>query len=143
MTRESDHGQRSVFSRTGGEDDRALTTDDHDRLAAIRAELETPGGMVDALRSKAASLGLIVEWGEAWLKEKAAAEGGATAFESPMLKQWFTAFESFRRSIETLHRMQDKREKGGLSVGDVLDATRSAYQQIPLEFPSDDSESNK
>lgn len=138
MTREADHGQRSTFARTGGEDDHALAVDERARLAAIRADLETPGGMVGALRDKAASLGLIVEWGQAWLAEKALKEGGAVAFESPMLKQWFTAFESYRRSIETLYKMTTRRE-GGLSAADVLTAT-NGWQQTQMEFPNDDSE---
>ncbi len=124
MTREADHGQRSDYARSGGSDDQALTTDQRDRLSVIRAELESPQGMIDALRDKSASLALVVEWGQAWLKDKAETDGGPAAFESPMLARWFTAFESFRRSIESLYKMTMKRDVGGLSAGDVLDATR-------------------
>ena len=126
MDTDQEHLQRSNFARSGGADDTALTETQRDRLTAIRAELETPEGMVDALRSKAADLLLVVEWGQAWLQQKAEREGGAAAFESPMLQRWFTAFESSRRAIESLYKMTQRREAGGLSVGEVLDATRRA-----------------
>jgi hypothetical protein len=65
------HGQGGQFSRSGGADDTALTETQHRRLVEIGAQLETPEGMIEALRDKAASLALIVEWGQAWLRDKA------------------------------------------------------------------------
>jgi hypothetical protein len=138
MPRESEHGMRSEFARSGGVEDAALTTDQRDRLAVIRSELETPEGMIDSLRDKSASLGLVVEWGQAWLQQKAEAEGGPAAFESPMLARWFTSFEAFRRSVETLYKLTTRREAGGISLTDVLNATRRGDGWVQEELFTDD-----
>lgn len=121
------HGQRSDFAET--QDPQALTEPQRSRLAELREQLANADGRVDALADKAASLGLIVEWGQAWLREKAEREGPGRAFESPMLTRWFTAFEAFRRAIESLHRITAKGGGGGPDAGDVLDAIRGKREQ--------------
>jgi hypothetical protein len=142
QTGDGDHLLRSKFARSGGADDTALTEPQRDRLAVIRAELETPEGMIESLRDKAASLGLIVEWGQAWLKEKAETEGGPAAFESPMLARWFTSFEAFRRSVETLYKLTTRRDAGGLSIAEVLNATRRANGWVQTDMFNDEQEAD-
>jgi len=114
------HNLTSDFTETG--DTSALTQPQRARWVELRAQIAEPDGRIDALTDKAASLALIVEWGQEWLRDRAEHEGAVKAFESPMLARWFTAFESFRRVIESLHRMQGKPD--GLTAADVLDAVK-------------------
>lgn len=113
------HGMTGAFAKSG--DVTVLTEPQRDRWVEIRGQLATDEGALEALRDKAASLALVVEWGQAWLRDKAEQEGAVKAFESPMLSRWFTAFESFRRAVESLHRMHSKGD-GGLTSADVLEA---------------------
>jgi hypothetical protein len=50
------HGQRSIFERSGGTDTTALSEPQWGRLAELRAELATSGGVIDALRERAARM---------------------------------------------------------------------------------------
>ncbi len=115
------HGMTSAFARTG--DEAALTEPQRGRLAELRAELATPEGVIDAMRERAARVVLIAEWGEAWLQQKAADEGGIAAFEAKMLKRFFTAQAEARRALESLARMQGKGD--GLNAADVLESIRN------------------
>lgn len=94
------HGLRSEFAKTG--DERALTPEKRARLAELREELSTAEGVRQALIERAARMVLIAEWGEAWLREKAEAEGAVAAFTAPMLGRFFTASAEARRALESL-----------------------------------------
>lgn len=143
MTRKSDHGLRSVFARTGGQDDRALTQSDREFLAEIKSRLETTEGMIEIMREQAANQILISTYAHQWIQDVAEKEGGAAAFEKPVMKTAFTSFESTRRAIESLHRMTTELDGDGLSAGDILDATRSNWQQTRMEFTADDKQSDE
>jgi hypothetical protein len=45
-----------------------------------------------------------------------------------MLARWFSAFESFRRAVESLHKMQAKKDGGGINAADVLESIRNDKQ---------------
>jgi hypothetical protein len=112
------HGQRSLFARSGGADDTALSEPQLSRLAVLRADLDTPEGITAALRERAARMVMIAEWGESWLQAKAEAEGPTVAFESKMLARFFTAQAEARRALESLSKMQGTQR--GQSLDDLL-----------------------
>jgi hypothetical protein len=122
------HSLTNEFARThGAAGDTALTDPQRDRLVELRAILETPAGVVDAMRERAARMCLIAEWGESWLQQKAEAEGSISAFESKMLARFFTAQAEARRALQALAGMQGKGD--GLNADDVLEAVRSGKSQ--------------
>jgi hypothetical protein len=112
------HKQRSLFARSGGGDDTALTEPELSRLAVLRADLGSVEGITAALRERAARMVLIAEWGESWLQHKAETEGATAAFESKMLQRFFTAQAEARRALESLAKMQGTQR--GQSLDDLL-----------------------
>lgn len=115
------HGLQSAFANTG--DEAALQPEQRSRLAELRADLATPEGVIDALVERAARMVLIAEWGEAWLRQKAEAEGPVAAFTAPMLGRFFTASAEARRALETLLKVNGQGD-GGIDAGRILEAVK-------------------
>jgi hypothetical protein len=111
------HGLRSEFAETGNE--AALTTPQKGRLIELRAQLETPDGVRQAMIDRAAAALILTEWADSWLADLAEREGAVKAFTSPVMGRYYTAHSESRRSLESLAKMQAKGE-GGIGADDVL-----------------------
>jgi hypothetical protein len=59
-----------------------------------------------------------------------------------MLARWFTSFEAFRRSVETLYKLTTRRDAGGLSIAEVLNATRRANGWVQTDMFNDEQETD-
>lgn len=141
MPREADHGLRSTFARTGGEDEHSLTEPQRSRLVELREELSTPEGVEAVALRQAGDAESIREAGAAYFHELGR-EMGVKAFGDPMLTRYFTAAESARRSLLVVHQLQHKAD-GGLSAKAVLAATRGdGWRQTELFSEQEESESD-
>lgn len=115
------HGLRNAFARDG--DERALSEPQRSRLVELRAELETPEGVLAVAVRQAADAESIRERGAAYFHELGL-EIGVKAFEHPMMNRYFTAAESSRRALWAVHQMLGKSD-GGINAAEVLESIRS------------------
>ena len=92
------HGTRSTFATQG--DETALLPAELSRLAELRLDVQTSGGVIAQLQERAARSVLICEMAESWIEKQA--KDGKAVLELPIMARLATYQAEARRCLTAL-----------------------------------------